>query len=243
MNWMDVCVIIIITISALKGLSTGLVLTLFNTASYIVAAIIAKIYYSTVANFIVENTDWFFKIQEFVLKNINFNNNLETEGASHQEVFEMMNLPKGLGDLFLKNDILKEHSQGVLHDINIYISQAVAKTVVDILSIIIIFFIAKIALNILGAVLNGMAALPIINQFNRLGGLIFGALKGVFIVYIFTAIMVPVASIFPNSYLITTLQTSSIVKTFYDYNILLYMIKNIINGGSSQLLNGFNSTN
>ena len=236
---MDICVIIIIVISGLRGLSIGLILSFFNIASYIVAGIIAKVYYPFVSIFIVENTNWFYKIQQFILKNMKFlaTNNLQTEGVPKENVFEMMNLPKIFEKLFMESDAFTQYSEGALYNINIYIAELVAKVIIDLLSIIIIFVVAKIALNILGTVLNGIASLPIIKQFNRLGGLIFGFIKGVLIVFIFAAIMVPIVSIFPSSLLASALENSIIAKSFYDHNVLLYMVKSIVNYSGSQMVN------
>lgn len=239
MNWMDICIIIIIVISGLRGLQIGLILSFFNIASYIVAGIIAKVYYQPVSVFIVENTNWFYKIQQFVLKNMKFlaKNNIQSEGVPQENVFEMMNLPKVFEKLFMESDAFTQYSEGALYNINVYISELVAKVIIDLLSIIIIFVAAKIALNILGSVLNGIASLPILKQFNGLGGLIFGFIKGVLVVFILAAIMVPIVSIFPSSSLVTSLENSSIAKSFYDYNILLYMVKSIVNYGGSQIVN------
>lgn len=227
MNWIDICVIIIIAASGLKGLGAGLIVSLFNMVSYLAAGIVAKIYYPFLAEFILEKTNWSLTLQGFVYNNMNFGS--QTQGESYENIFEMMNFPKAIESLFLKSDFLQACSQGVLYNIKTYMSQMIAKVILDILSIIIIFFAVKIVLSILETILKGISALPIIKQFNRLGGLLFGALKGVFVIYIFTAIMVPIASIFPSSYLVNTLNASSIAKFFYDYNILLYMIKNITN--------------
>lgn len=227
---MDVCVIIIIVITALKGLSIGLVLSFFNIAGYIVAGIIAKIYYPFVSKFIIENTNWFYRVQGFIFKNMKYlaRNDAQAGEGLQKNVFQMMNLPKTLENLFMKSDAFTQYNEDAMYNINTYISELVAKLILDLFSIIIIFIIAKIVLNILAGVLNGLASLPIINQFNSLGGLVFGALKGVIIVFIFAAVMIPIVSIFPNSSLVNSLQASSIAKSFYDYNILLYMLKNIV---------------
>lgn len=241
MNWMDICVIIIIVVSGLRGLSIGLVLSFFSIASYIVAGIIAKVYYPFVSVFIVENTTWFYKIQQFVIKNMKFlaKDNLQSQGASKENIFEIMNLPKIFEKLVINSDAFTQYSEGALYNINIYISELIAKVIIDLLSIIIIFIVAKIALNILGSVLNGIASLPIINQFNRLGGLIFGFVKGVLIVFIFAAIMIPIVSIFPSCFLANALENSIIAKSYYDHNIVLYMVKSIVTYGGSQMVNSF----
>ncbi|WP_432667643.1 CvpA family protein [Wukongibacter baidiensis] len=238
---MDICVIIIITINGIRGLGAGLVLSLFNIASYIVAGIVAKLYYPYLSKFVIENTNWAFKVQEFVLKNMKFKSAdaIQAQGGGYESIFEVMNLPKALETVFLQSNFFTEYSDGVLNNINIYISQMVAKIVIDLLCIIIIFFIAKLILSILCSILNSITELPIIKQFNRLGGLIFGALKGIIIIYIFTAVMVPIASIFPNSSLVNSLEASKIARVFYDYNILLFMLKNMISYGGSKMIGNF----
>jgi len=240
-NWMDVCVIIIIATSGLRGLGVGLVISLFNIASYIVAGIVAKLYYPFLSKFIIENTNWAFKVQEFVLKNMKFKSAdiAQSQGGGYESIFDVMNLPKALESVFLQSNFFTEYSDGVLQNINIYISQMIAKIIVDLLCIIIIFFVAKLILGILCNILNSIASLPIIKQFNRLGGLTLGVLKGTIIIYIFMAVMVPIASIFPASSLVNTLETSSIAKVFYDYNILIYMLKNMISYGGSKMIGNF----
>ncbi|MCT4565572.1 MAG: CvpA family protein [Maledivibacter sp.] len=241
MNWMDISVIIIIVISGLRGLSIGLVLSFFNIASYIVAGIIAKLYYSFVSVLIIENTNWFYRIQQFIIKNMKFlaKDSLQNQGATKENIFEMMNLPKIFEKLFMKSDAFAQYSEGSLYNINIYISELIAKVIIDLLSIIIIFIIARIALNILSTVLNGIASLPIIKQFNRLGGLIFGFIKGVLIVFILAAIMIPIVSISPSCFLANALENSIIAKSYYDHNVLLYMVKSIVTYGGSQMVNSF----
>ncbi|WP_432409727.1 CvpA family protein [Wukongibacter sp. M2B1] len=238
---MDICVIIIIATNAIRGLGVGLVISLFNIASYIVAGIVAKLYYPSLSKFVIENTNWALKVQEFVLKNMKFSSAdaLQAQSGGYESIFEAMNLPRALQTVFFQSDFFTEYSDGVFQNINVYISQMITKTIVDLLCIIIIFFVAKLVLGIACNILNGIASLPIIKQFNRLGGLILGVLKGIIIIYIFTAIMIPIASIFPNSSLVNTLETSSITRVFYDYNILLYMIKNMISYGGSKMIGNF----
>ena len=133
MNWMDVCVIIVIAINGLKGLGVGLVLALFNIASYIVAGIIARIYYPSLSEFVLEKTNWALKLQEFIYNNMGFisSNNMQNDPASYENVFEMMNLPKALEGLFVSSDIFQEYSQGVLTNINVYMSQMISKIIID----------------------------------------------------------------------------------------------------------------
>ncbi len=230
MNWIDVCVIIIIVVNGIRGLAQGLIISVFNMTSFIIAAIVSKIYYSKLSQFIMNKTPLSVKIYEFILKRINETNIQSNmiDGQGQTNVFEMMNLPKTLGNLLMENEFLKEYNQEAMINIHNYIADATTKIIVDLLSIVIIFLGILLILNILGHILNSVASLPIINQFNRLGGLVFGTFKGTLIVFILLAIMVPVVSMFPNCFIEEALYKSTIAKDLYNYNILLRILGGFI---------------
>ncbi|MDK2918844.1 MAG: hypothetical protein PWQ37_1577 [Candidatus Petromonas sp.] len=229
-NWMDVFIIIIIAINGLKGLSIGLVLSFFSIASFIAAGIIAKIYYPMLSQFILEKTNLISEIYGFVFQKIAVfaKDNPQIQGASEKNIYEIMNFPKTLSNFLIKSNGMKQYSEEVMNNIYGYVSEIITRMVVDLISIVIIFLIAKLILNIIGKVLDSIASLPIINQFNRLGGLLFGTLKGALIVLILFALMVPAASIFPSSFIVEGLNNSSLAKYFYDYNIILNMLGSFI---------------
>lgn len=227
-NWMDVCIIILIILNGLRGLSIGLVLSVFSIVSYIAAGIIAKLYYPTLTNYILNNTNLIAKIQSFVFSKIKYSDVARSEVGANANIFDAMNLPKIIENLLMKSDAIKQYGEGVTNNIYNYISFAITQMIVEILSIIAIFLVVKFLINIAASILDGIASLPVINQFNRLGGFVFGIIKGVLIIFILFAIIVPAVSIFPSNFISIGLKNSILAKYFYDYNIILYMIKNFI---------------
>ena len=62
--------------------------------------------------------------------------------------------------------------------------------------------------------------MPIINQFNRLGGSIYGLLRGVLIIYVLLLIVNLSGRISPQNTVYTTVEESYIGKAMNENNIL-----------------------
>ncbi len=226
MNWMDVCVIIIIAVNGIRGLSLGLVLSVFNILSFIIAAIVSKMYFSQVSKFITTNTNVSQKISGFVINRIDTPGNRLTEDGF--DIFGIMNFPKTLSNFLMKSDGVKDYSQLVIDNIHSYIAERMTIIIIDFISMVLIFIGMLLILKIIGYILDGIASLPIINQFNRIGGFIIGSAKGFMIVFILLAIMVPIVSIFPESFIVDALKNSMVTKDLYNYNLLVKMLASFL---------------
>ncbi len=230
MNWMDMIIIMIIIINAFSGLNRGFVLSLFSIGSYIIAFIAAKLYYPYIAGFFLNNTNLIPKIQSYVFNKINNSesNMVSSQGAGNENIFEIMNFPKPMEDMLMKSAAVSSYSEGIMGNIHGYIAEIITKVVVDLLSIIIIFLVVKLILNIIGALLNEVANLPVIKQFNSLGGFIFGFVRGILIVFLIASLMVIPVSISNGGFIAEGLKGSMLAVYFYDYNFIFSMIDQIV---------------
>ena len=88
------------------------------------------------------------------------------------------------------------------------------------ITMLILFIIAKICLMFIKALANAIAKLPILNEFNKLGGIIYGLLRGFIIIYAILMIINVVIAVNPNSKVNELMQQTYIAKTMVNYNIL-----------------------
>ena len=70
------------------------------------------------------------------------------------------------------------------------------------------------------ALANAVAKLPIIKQFNEMGGLLYGVLRGLLIIYVAMLIIGVVGQINPENTVHQNLNSSYIGKMMYNNNIL-----------------------
>jgi len=221
LNWLDLCIIIIISLNGFIGLSRGLILSLFSIGSYIVGFMAAKLYYPYLSQFIMKNTNIITRIQGFIFNRIEGDIGALQRGPVNP--LSALGLPRAVEEIFLQEASLT-YGNEILEGFKIYISQMIGKMLIDLLSIIIIFLFTKALLGIIGGILNNIASIPVIRQFNSLGGFFVGLAKGLLIVYILTALLVPAVSIFKIDVLREGLNNSAIASYFYDENILLKLI-------------------
>lgn len=66
--------------------------------------------------------------------------------------------------------------------------------------------------------------IPIIKQFNKVGGTIYGILEGFIVIYAVLAIINLTAPIIENNQAVEQIQKSYISKTMYENNLLLKII-------------------
>lgn len=119
-------------------------------------------------------------------------------------------------DLDIKILELVTNNISIFTDTITIISDEILKNIVgriiNILAVIVLFIALKIVFGIVLMILNKVANLPILSLVNRTGGLLFGALEGVLIVYIFVLIInwFPISS---DNMIIDNINNSFMVST------------------------------
>ena len=81
------------------------------------------------------------------------------------------------------------------------ISKGLVGLIIKIFSIILIFWIINFLISIVLELFSFLLKTPILKGLNRISGLIFGLMEGLFIIYLFSFILSPISTIFPNTFL------------------------------------------
>ena len=96
---------------------------------------------------------------------------------------------------------------------------------ISILSFIILFFLIRLILTLIANAFNMTTKLPVVKQFNKLGGFCFGLIKGALILYIIFAALTPILPLLPSdNTLIAAINSSIFASNFYKYNIIVIWI-------------------
>jgi len=227
MNIIDIVVLGIIALMMFKGIKKGLVVTVFEMASFFIAAFCVSVFHSQVSEFL-KGTKVFEWVQQFVLKhivNVNLASVETTASAdSANNVMNSLQLPDFLQKLLFNK---KEGNLAGLLGLDKVIegiSRSISTFIITILSMIIIFFAVKILLHIAMKILNGIMKLPLFNSANKLAGALFGVINAVFVIYILCAVLAFLAPIQVFKPVIQLINESAVGKVFYNHNILLKII-------------------
>lgn len=225
MNWSDYVVLGIIAGFAVIGLARGFVFSVFKIASFLIAIIASIKLYPVAADFLA-GTSIYSNIKKTITENLvnRYQSaipvNGQIDGSTVESIVSGLSIPA-----FFKQSIAGKvpgpeefiDIQGLLNNIGDEITRAI----INILSLILLFILIRIGLFIVGRILRGLVKLPVLKQFDRLGGLAFGAVEGLLMVYILCAVLLLFNSVPQFQHIFSTVETSVLAKTFYQNNILV----------------------
>ena len=89
---------------------------------------------------------------------------------------------------------------------------------------IVIFLAVRVILVIISLFAKILTDLPVIKQVDKLGGLAYGAIEGIVIVYAVLAVISLTSVIWANNAVVTAIAKSSLGEMLYNNNIILNLL-------------------
>lgn len=223
MNWTDITVLIIILAFTIIGVKNGFLYSVYNLLAYIVSVIFAIKFYPILSG-MLQQTVIYKNVKASVVNGITNGQaaNASTPGVNPaQSIVDSLKLPD-----FLKNYLSQNlKTSGVLDDtrnkIIDYLGSEIAGLVINILSLILIYLIIRIAMMFIKVIIKTISRLPVFKQLDKTGGLVLGAIEGILAVYILCALLI-LFSAFPKfAQTIDRIEESRIASYFYQNNFIV----------------------
>ncbi len=209
--FLDIIVLVILALSIFLGYKKGLINVIFNLCAFVIAIVVTWILYTPVSNLVIENT----QLDE------NIKNTIIEKGVTSEEG-EITEEETGIGK-FVKEYVSKT-SNNAKNEVVKNSANIIAEKTVAIIVAIALFIVVRIALFLLKFIANGLAELPIVKQFNEAGGILYGTIRGVFVIYVLFAICFIVMSVNNIEAVSNTIESSVISEFIYNHNIILDII-------------------
>lgn len=200
----DLIVVGIIALFTFLGYKQGLVKAAIKILSFFIAIIVALLLYKPISNVIVKNTQIDENITNTIMEKIT------PEGISSKDEVEMTD------NLAIK---LVGEATSTIEEI----SNAFAIKLIEVCVLLLLYIVIKIALRFILALTDIITKLPLIKQINKLGGTIYGVVKGAIMVYVILGVIYLIAPIM-NKNVTGAIDKSLITKNLYNNNIILKII-------------------
>ena len=187
----DIILIAIILLSAFLGYKKGLVKLGAKLFAGLIAIIITIVIYKPVSEMIINNTSLDEKIQSTIIQNATniINENQKTQNSITNQ---------------LENNILPQQAEDI------------AKNVVRVITAVVLFIGVKIILSIIISLLDFVASLPILKEFNEMGGIVYGLVRGILIVGVCILLLGAYTKVNPENTLNSEVQNSHLTKIIYE---------------------------
>ena len=192
----DLIIIAIIALSAFLGYRKGFVVLAIKLCAFLIAIAVTFVIYKPVANVVINVTGIDETIENAILEKANGIMSEENNETSIQ--------------------MIEDAKTGLLPEV----AREIAINIVTGGVFLILFIIVRIAIKFVTALANAVAKLPIIKQFNEIGGLLYGILRGLLIIYIVMLLISVAGQINPENTIHQSLNSSYIGKLMYNNNIL-----------------------
>lgn len=232
----DVIIIAILAICIGLGFKRGLTGSLLKIVSFILALIIAFVLFKPVSNFIIDNTNWDETLEQsirqiFIEETMQENNiqeqnkNTENTQLSNEQIQENEKT-QSMPDVMINyiNEAVENVGTEAKNAIVESTARNVATTIINIGVLIALFLVSRIVLIFIKGLTQLITKLPVIKQFDKLGGIIYGLLEALIIIYVILTILSLVSPLISNSGIIQAIENSFIGSVMYDNNLLLKLI-------------------
>lgn len=217
MVWIiDLIIVAIIAISVFLGYKRGLTGSILKILSFVIAVIIAIILFKPVSNFVINNTLIDEKIEEAIVSTVA--DDVNEEG----KVEEDTNLPQSIVDYI--NESVENAADDVKKTVVEQTAKDISITIINAAVAIILFIVARILLIFVKAITNLITELPIIKQVDKIGGIIYGLVAALVIIFIILAIISFISPLIENTGLLAMINKSVLGSVLYNNNLLLTII-------------------
>lgn len=197
---LDLVVILIIALFTFIGYKQGLVKTAIKILAFFIALFIAVSFYKVVGNIIINNTQFDEKIENKIISKV---------------------LPENYEEkVNILPDSLVQSGEESINALAVNVSHKI----IYYITFIILFIGIKIILKFVTILADLITKLPIIKQFDKTGGFIYGLIKGFLIVTALFAVISLISPMLDEKY-INAIDNSYISKTLYNHNIIIGLIK------------------
>ena len=201
----DVILVLFLLGSTYLGYKKGLVKVAVSLVAFIAAIIITVLLYRPIGDLIIKNTDWDEKLQATIQTNVD-------SATSSNKTEEEKNITDSMIE-GAKNEILPGTSKTVATNI-IYGGTMIG-----------LFIVSRLLLLLINLMADAITSLPIIKQFNEAGGIAYGILRGIIIVYAIVMLLNLIISFDPQGALNDIIQNTFLTKLLMNFNIFNLFMK------------------
>jgi hypothetical protein len=212
----DLIILAFVLLCVFFGYKKGLTKCVIKILAFVIAIVIAAIFFKPISNMVIEKTQIDDNIKNSIISLVQ--NDVEETG----KVSEETDLPQSMVNYI--NESIDNSINEVKTTVVENAADQISKTVINVGVAIILFILARIALIFVSALSSIITDLPIIKQFDKIGGIAYGLIEALVIIFIILAIISFISPMIEGSGLIVAINKSILGSALYNNNLLLNII-------------------
>ena len=218
----DLILLTIIGLNIFLGYKKGLIKVAISIFAFFIALIATIILVKPVSYLVIKNTQIDERIQTIIINNNYFKDDEQSDEISKQNE-PVTDKNQNFIQKYIMNTITEKTNEAKNRALE-NISEAISIKIVELITGIIVFVLIRIIIIIISLLSDFISEFPIIKQFNKAGGIIYGLLKSFVLIYIILTIVFIIVSVKENSLIYKAIDESILTKFLYNNNIVLKMV-------------------
>lgn len=226
MNLLVAIVLIILVISAYRGMKAGLIKTVFSIFSMIIALVLT-LWLSPMISKMVQSNDAIFDYFTQKVEKAIPTEEIGTKISDQMNFIDNLPLPASLKTTIIENNNTDTYVALAVDNFSSYISHSIAAIIINAITFVVTYLIISILLRVICMVLDIISKLPILHQINKLSGLFVGIIHGMILVWILFVLLTALTSTEIGQKAFAMINESAFLSYIYNNNIILNFITNI----------------
>lgn len=192
----DLIVTFFVLSSIFYGYKKGLAKVGLRMLGFLIGILITFVLYKPISMMIIENTTIDEMIQDKIINNISIKQDVQENN--------------------LEKNIINNTQENMLSEL----AKPLSYNLIYISVMFLLFIISKIVLLFISSLTNVVTSIPIINQFNKIGGILYGIIVSFFVIDVVLLMINFAAKYNFNNQIYNIINSTYITKVLYEYNIL-----------------------
>lgn len=213
----DLIIIGIFVLCVFLGYKRGLAGCLLNILSFVLAIIIAVILYKPVTNYIVDHTQIDENLETSIVSMLE--GKVDEEGKVKEEE---TNMPKDMIEYI--NDSISNTVNETVNNAIEESAHQITMTIISAGAAILVFILAKVILLVVKILTKFVTDIPIIKQLNEIGGMAYGVIEAIVIIWIILAIISFISPMIEQTGIMVAINKSVIGNILYQNNLFLKIV-------------------
>lgn len=214
----DAIILGILVLCIALGCRKGLTGSLLKIVSFVLALVIAFVLFKPVSNFIIDKTDWDENLEQGIRDTI-LSSDKQEETVSQAE---NQNMPAVMLDYI--NKTVENAGNEAKEAVADATARQVAIMIINSGVWFALFLVARIILIFVKGLTKIITSLPIIKQFDKLGGIIYGLVEAFIVIYAILAVLSFISPVVSGTGILEAVQKSLIGSVMYNNNLLLKLV-------------------
>ncbi len=239
--------LVIVLVCVIRGVRMGLVRSVYGTFGFIIAIAVAMTISPHVSDVLMDTPIYSmaYKQVQKTLFNENYTPSTDGEGASGQEaaqaevgegqtsdsaetvLINALPLPEFVKEALISNNNQAMYDALGITEFRAYVAAYITKMILRVVMFVLLLLAIGIVLYLVTSALDLVSHLPVLHTLNKFGGLLFGAVNAIIILWILCTVLTLISGTDLGKEIYRQINENSVLSFLYNQNGLMRFIADV----------------